>query len=73
MKTYALLGSTFILVATLLFVGNRLYEAIKCVGLRYLYYLSLDEKIIYGLSGVFLVAGAFFCYLALKEELKKKK
>ena len=73
MKNYTILGSTFILTATLLFIGNRLYQAIMLVVLRTLYYVTLEEKIIYGLSGVFLVAGVFFCYLALKEELKKKK
>ena len=72
MKHYPVLASSFFIVAALLFVGNRLYEAIKSIGLTTLYYLSLSEKVIYGVSFVFLIAGVACIYLAIRESKQHK-
>lgn len=71
-QQYPILASTFLIIATLLFVGNRLYEAIKSIGLNTVYYLSLDEKVIYGVSFAFLIAGFVCIYLGMKEHRRCK-
>lgn len=71
MKDYSHIGSTFLIVAALLFGVNRLYEAITSIGLPVVYTLSIAEKLIYIASFVFLVVGLFFLWLAIKESRNK--
>lgn len=71
MKEYFRMSSTFIIVATLLFCINRLYEAISCINLPTAYYLSTLEKLTYVVSFGSLIVGLTFLWLALKENGKK--
>lgn len=67
MKIYSQLASTFIISAILLFIGNKLYEAIKSIGLTTSYYLSFNEKITYGAGFVFFIAGLVCIFFAIRE------
>ena len=77
MKPHAIIGSTFVLAAVLLFIGNRISHTLE---LTFFYlvtntYVSsgtmpLCEKLTYVASGIFFLLGVIFIVISMKESIK---